>query len=1556
MLNIAGAAAGTVIEAAGSVLQTTATIGTSIGAFIYQPPGAPAPAADEEQEERNVSSQQASHPDDAESESPDTVAGRARKRLMKPALAAREAVQTRVIEVARAQAVAAREEEEMGARDAQLEAEAKQRLEARLARQQAELRSGAERAPDTTRRVFQCRVSKVACENVSGAEIEERFFIRFVLGMPALHRRSSGVAWAIGTQPPLRTATVPAGGLAPKGKHTFPERQDDLRYWLGSYDDLEVEELLIEVWSCGSGLAPAKLVFGTATRRRRLATHAIPLQALANGSVEQEVVILTHRGGPPLIKLRLVAFFEELCEWRLQFVHWRGTRLRASDLVPTRRPRTNDTASGASGASGASDARGISNHAGAPPSDGDAYGNTGSSDPYVVFSIDPPPPSEVRMKMIRHGGYFGRTTRTDVVLASLEPEWSEARRPLAYLGTRTELENEVLKLRVYDWDALSPDDLIGHADVPMAGVLDYGTVEARLALREEEIAHHMRPLHKAAAQPRRDQQRDAASATAQKAAAGGGKGFSARGGGAVLPAGTLCGRVVTQGWTPRFKQIGAPTIRRPGIMYLAVRLISARGLRPADPNGFSDPFVVVSYGGATQSSRVVPRTLEPCFEQTLYLPALVGRRKTHGIEPWQSEELLSKGDVQLSVYERTHPPHPSLATSSVGDAPSPSFMPRRRYDHDDDGHDELGFASVPIAAVMNALLAKVDDEADEQGRPYRGRVLKIDELKLALPGYTIDSSLQLWCYFTPDLPLGALVDPAAGRIGKARAAPLDAEYAHRANVLWRELPKDVSDALARAHLLELGGRDQLGTADRSGASGWRGAFDESVLGKRVPMRIVSGVDEHGTARVLPELLVPILPPRSLARAAQVARMVRCVTWTLDDERERQKEGSASKRAGAAAAAAGDIWHSVRWLLDVQRGGLAEHALLMVSLLLGMGCDAYVCVGRLHDARAGQKRHVWVMTRDDDGSVTKWELSTARSATLPARWAGKPGGEAPLRTTPQSVARQRDMAACEMQPPALSGAPARLPVPRASAACTSSRLRPPVPTPAPAPAQRSSGGLARRLRKAAGLARRPRKTRMLAVSGGPEVLVPVHSVSSRDALEHEVDVEDAEDDELDSLAADDEAHNTTGWYEEEDTGGGLGIHLPFEASGASTSSSAAFGSTSAHSIGETWESALSRMSISALKQLLVERGIDSHGCVEKEDLIERLAKPLPSAAGSRHHVPSRARRTRPPRTKPKSHGARGHGTSLLADDVLLNVDWAMRGVDDGGDEVLPEEEVMRGFAEVAGPPQRAPTAPKLRSPYDELITPPASPPTSPPASPRAERHGADNAPARPPSLPYGALEAVFNQRNLYVPKFGTLDPAVLRYDFDDDQRWEPLLTNRLIAQGRPHPAHEPIRLPPCPDERRLREMERQIRDELVEQVVRARQALNTARPRVNRLVRLVEAIESGLGLFERTEAAINEPASEPTLEAELDEWRQQVNHATPPGSAVRGRPAHYTYTDAKRIRAHVLSTTRYAGIRRDGPLDYVVGVRCIGFFGGAVSVWVFFGVVDDFSAQVRDLKR
>lgn len=50
----------------------------------------------------------------------------------------------------------------------------------------------------------------------------------------------------------------------------------------------------------------------------------------------------------------------------------------------------------------------------------------------------------------------------------------------------------------------------------------------------------------------------------------------------------------------------------------------------------------------------------------------------------------------------------------------------------------------------------------------------------------------------------------------------------------------------------------------------------------------------------------------------------------------------------------------------------DHAVLLCSLLLGFGLNAYVCVG----TKAKGAAHTWVMTISPEGEVAFWESLTA----------------------------------------------------------------------------------------------------------------------------------------------------------------------------------------------------------------------------------------------------------------------------------------------------------------------------------------------------------------------------------------------------------------------------------------------------------------------------------------------------------------------------------------------------------------------------------------------------
>ena len=89
------------------------------------------------------------------------------------------------------------------------------------------------------------------------------------------------------------------------------------------------------------------------------------------------------------------------------------------------------------------------------------------------------------------------------------------------------------------------------------------------------------------------------------------------------------------------------------------------------------------------------------------------------------------------------------------------------------------------------------------------------------------------------------------------------------------------------------------------------------------------------------------------------------------------------------------WCNLHTILCKGGGGAQDHAILLCSLLLGFGADAYVCIGtRAHHrddaAAAGSSSsrsgcaHVWVMTFGHGGAVTFWE-STTGEQWVHSRW-------------------------------------------------------------------------------------------------------------------------------------------------------------------------------------------------------------------------------------------------------------------------------------------------------------------------------------------------------------------------------------------------------------------------------------------------------------------------------------------------------------------------------------------------------------------------------------------
>lgn len=131
-------------------------------------------------------------------------------------------------------------------------------------------------------------------------------------------------------------------------------------------------------------------------------------------------------------------------------------------------------------------------------------------------------------------------------------------------------------------------------------------------------------------------------------------------------------------------------------------------------------------------------------------------------------------------------------------------------------------------------------------------------------------------------------------------------------------------------------------------SWWSQYLDLSPTHQTRPVKLFA-LSELGTQRPVTAFVQPLQATRLIETPAQAAHFVSLLAHSRD-------------RAIAAGPSVADVWRTTHSTLATRSGETEEHALLLCSLLLGFGLDAYVCIGT-----DGRGPHVWVMTRSGSGS-------------------------------------------------------------------------------------------------------------------------------------------------------------------------------------------------------------------------------------------------------------------------------------------------------------------------------------------------------------------------------------------------------------------------------------------------------------------------------------------------------------------------------------------------------------------------------------------------------------
>mmetsp|Transcript_70356 Transcript_70356/g.162655 ORF Transcript_70356/g.162655 Transcript_70356/m.162655 type:complete len:698 (+) Transcript_70356:3-2096(+) len=148
-----------------------------------------------------------------------------------------------------------------------------------------------------------------------------------------------------------------------------------------------------------------------------------------------------------------------------------------------------------------------------------------------------------------------------------------------------------------------------------------------------------------------------------------------------------------------------------------------------------------------------------------------------------------------------------------------------------------------------------------------------------------------------------------------------------------------------------------------------------------------------TLEMLPLMafLVKITTDDAYSRPTKLLHWLNCITFSNTPSQD---------RTGIIPSGG---WKDPQFMLFTKKGPVQDHALLLCSVLLGSGREAFVCKGtiwardrrhlRAQDGGAGGLaeeplklvEHCWVMTREHDGWVTFWEPCTREMYHLPNRW-------------------------------------------------------------------------------------------------------------------------------------------------------------------------------------------------------------------------------------------------------------------------------------------------------------------------------------------------------------------------------------------------------------------------------------------------------------------------------------------------------------------------------------------------------------------------------------------
>jgi centrosomal protein CEP76 len=390
-------------------------------------------------------------------------------------------------------------------------------------------------------------------------------------------------------------------------------------------------------------------------------------------------------------------------------------------------------------------------------------------------------------------------------------------------------------------------------------------------------------------------------------------------------------------------------------MRLVVRVFKAEGLAVGDANtGSSDPYVRIIWDNMCLRSVVMRQTLRPVFNQSFYFPVRFFDTKV--MQPKYEDKVLpleleSKGAIKIQLW-------------------------------DDEGTsaDYLGGAQVELKNMLNgkpyeqkSLLGDAgpmsDDEeenapkASSKKRQWfeKAKYVRVyDGSRTEVEGCSLPKSaptfIHFEAYFYPDNWPEEINfenrlddDDAETKTWNDRADEFDRLNAKFADTYGQAFPDSIGGMPCRA----------------------MDASSPKVQLRRFPCVVQHPQSRHKVP--LMAFLARITTPQEYSTPPVLLHWMNCMTFFTP----KIQENTGMIPSGG--------WKDPQTMLSARKGPVQDHALLLCSILLGSGHDAYVCKGTIQGEGGRLAEHCWVMTRDTEkGWVTFWEPCTRETYHLPKR--------------------------------------------------------------------------------------------------------------------------------------------------------------------------------------------------------------------------------------------------------------------------------------------------------------------------------------------------------------------------------------------------------------------------------------------------------------------------------------------------------------------------------------------------------------------------------------------